>query len=93
VHARKIEEHEEVTLDDAREPIGLNNKVVSELSNFLETFALSATYCPLIYTSFKGFIYEEKDAMWNFVNIYIYRKIKFIISDWTKLKYTKGQIK
>jgi hypothetical protein len=33
VHARKIEEHEEVTLDDAREPIGLNNKVVSELSS------------------------------------------------------------
>lgn len=68
VHARELEEREEVTLDDDGEPVGPNDKVVSDLSYFLGTIARNATYCPLIYTNFKALTKDERDAIWNYVN-------------------------
>ncbi|KAK2435716.1 hypothetical protein QL285_020756 [Trifolium repens] len=69
VHARELdEERKDITLDEDGEAIGPNDEVVAELSSFIGNVAKSARYCPLIYTTFKGFSKKEKDAMWDFVN-------------------------
>ncbi|KAK2368034.1 hypothetical protein QL285_081266 [Trifolium repens] len=68
VHARDPEERKVITLDDMGEPIGPTNEAVAEFSSFIGTVARNATYCPLIYTTFKAFTTDEKKAMWKFVN-------------------------
>jgi hypothetical protein len=52
------------------EPIGPTNEAVAEFSSFIGTVARNATYCPLIYTTFKAFTTDEKKAMWKFVNVW-----------------------
>ncbi|KAJ1435169.1 putative transposase, Ptta/En/Spm, plant [Sesbania bispinosa] len=68
IHARSIEERQEVTLDEGGEPIGPNDKVVSDLSYFLGTVARNGNFCPLIYTSFKALTKEERERIWGYVN-------------------------
>ncbi|WJX57834.1 hypothetical protein P8452_43352 [Trifolium repens] len=69
VHAIELdEERVEIILDDAGEPIGPTNEVVAKFSSFIGTIARSPTYCPLIYTTFKAFTDDEKEAMWKLVN-------------------------
>jgi hypothetical protein len=78
VHAIELdEERVEIILDDAGEPIGPTNEVVAKFSSFIGTIARSPTYCPLIYTTFKAFTDDEKEAMWKFVNVW---ENKFYIS-------------
>jgi hypothetical protein len=70
VHARDPEERKVITFDDMGEPIGPTNEAVAEFSSFIGTIARNATYCPLIYTTFKAFTADEKKAMWKFVNVW-----------------------
>ena len=55
-----MEERVEVILDDQGEPIGPNDKIVSDLSLFLATIARNSDFCPLIYTNWKAIPKEFK---------------------------------
>ncbi|OIV97025.1 hypothetical protein TanjilG_19572 [Lupinus angustifolius] len=68
IHLRSMEEREEVILDNDGEPIGPNDKTVSDLSLFLGTIARNAGFCPLIYTNFKALLKNHKEDMWEYVN-------------------------
>ncbi|KAF7808184.1 putative transposase [Senna tora] len=50
IHARSVEEREEVILNDDGQPIGPREKTVKDLSLFLGTMARNSTFCPLTYT-------------------------------------------
>lgn len=52
------------------EPVGPNQKIVSELSSFLGTIARSADLCPLTYTNWKAI--PDKSHIWQFVNVSSY---------------------
>ncbi|XP_068477352.1 uncharacterized protein [Phaseolus vulgaris] len=67
-------ERPEVILDEHGEPVGPNDKVVSDLSYFLGTIARNSDFCPLIYTNFKALLKDYKDRIWKYV------MEKFIIS-------------
>jgi len=70
IHSRDIEDHLKIILDKDREPIGLTNKVVSDLSYFLGTIARNADFCPLIYTNFKALVKDYKERIWNYVQVF-----------------------
>nr|AFK44328.1 unknown [Lotus japonicus] len=66
VHARSVDDREEIILNVEGEPVGPNQKIVSELSSFLGTIARSADLCPLTYTNWKAI--PDKSHIWQFVN-------------------------
>ncbi|XP_058725525.1 uncharacterized protein LOC131596804 [Vicia villosa] len=67
IHARKSADREEVVLDDNGEPIGPNDRTVTDLSCFLGTVARNSDLCPLVYTNFKALKKANKDRIWEFV--------------------------
>lgn len=69
IHARSLENREEIILDDEGEPIGPTDKVVSNLSYFLGTLARNSDCCPLIYTNWKAIPDSFKEHMWEYVNV------------------------
>lgn len=69
IHARTSEDRQEVTLDEDGEPIGPNDKTVSDLSYFLGSIARNAEFCPLIYTNFKALLKDHGDRLWKYVNV------------------------
>ncbi|RYQ90420.1 hypothetical protein Ahy_B09g096521 isoform D [Arachis hypogaea] len=71
IHARQLEDREEITLDIEGEAIGPTDEVVNNLSKFLGTVARNSDFCPLIYTNWKGI--KDKEAIWEYV------QAKFII--------------
>ncbi|XP_057723783.1 uncharacterized protein LOC130939713 [Arachis stenosperma] len=71
IHARQMEDREEITLDNEGEAIGPTDEAVNNLSKFLGTVARNSDFCPLIYTNWKGI--KDKEAIWEYV------KAKFII--------------
>ncbi|XP_027933320.1 uncharacterized protein LOC114188858 [Vigna unguiculata] len=77
IHGRSMQDRPEVVLDADGEPIGLIDKIVTDLSYFLGTIARNSTFCPLIYTSFKALL-KDKD---NKAHIWTYVLEKFNISD------------
>ncbi|XP_058741008.1 uncharacterized protein LOC131613345 [Vicia villosa] len=76
IHARKSADREEVVLDDDGEPIGPNDRTVTDLSCFLGTVARNSDLCPLVYTNFKALKKVNKDRIWEFVTD------KFIIPEY-----------
>ncbi|KAF7832210.1 putative transposase [Senna tora] len=68
VHARSIEEREEVILNDDGQPIGPREKTVKDLSLSLGTMARNSTFCPLTYTNWKAMPSDLKDHMWKYIN-------------------------
>ncbi|KAJ1410150.1 putative transposase, Ptta/En/Spm, plant [Sesbania bispinosa] len=68
IHSRPTKDREEVILDNDGEPIGPNDKVVSEFSYFLGTIARNSDFCPLIYTNFKALLENHKEDIWEYVN-------------------------
>ena len=69
INARKLEERQEITLDELGEPIGPDDKIVSEFTSFLGTIGRSPDFCPLNYTSWKAL---DKEPMWDYVNVLTY---------------------
>lgn len=67
IHGRKIQDRQEVILDDIGEPIGPNGKVVTDLSNFLGTIARNSAFCPFLYTNFKQVVKNHGESIWNYV--------------------------
>ncbi|XP_058748797.1 uncharacterized protein LOC131621771 [Vicia villosa] len=67
IHARKSADREEVVLDDDGEPIGPNDRTVTDLSCFLGTVARNSDLCPLVFTNFKALKKANKDRIWEFV--------------------------
>lgn len=69
IHARTIEEREEVTFNEDGQPIGPSNKVVSDLSLFLGTLARNSALCPLRYTNWTEM--PEKNLMlaWKYTTV------------------------
>jgi len=57
-------------LDRDGEPIGANDKVVSDLGNFLGTIARNSKFCPLIYIYFKALVKVHKDRIWKYVMVF-----------------------
>lgn len=78
IHARTLEEREEVTINENGQPIGPTDSDVSDLSLFLGTLAGNSSFCSLIYTSWKAVPNENIECVWN------YTKSKFILSDEAK---------
>ncbi|KAF7821364.1 putative transposase [Senna tora] len=68
VHARSVEEREEVILNDDGQPIGSREKTVNDLSLFLGRMARNSTFCPLTYTNWKAMPSDLKDHMWKYIN-------------------------
>ncbi|XP_016166105.1 uncharacterized protein LOC107608864 [Arachis ipaensis] len=71
IHARQLEDREQITLDSEGEAIGPTDEAVNNLSKFLGTVARNSDFCPLIYTNWKGI--KDKEAIWEYV------QAKFII--------------
>ncbi|XP_020963957.1 uncharacterized protein LOC107612268 [Arachis ipaensis] len=61
IHARQLEDREEITLDIEGEAIGPTDEAVNNLSKFLGTVARNLDFCPLIYTNWKGI--KDKEAI------------------------------
>ncbi|KAF7839539.1 putative transposase [Senna tora] len=68
IHARSIEEREEVILNDDGQPIGPREKTVKDLSLFLGTMARNSTFCPLTYTNWKALPSDLEGHMWKYIN-------------------------
>ncbi|KAK2398181.1 hypothetical protein QL285_059675 [Trifolium repens] len=73
IHARTLEEREEVTFNDDGQPIGPTRKVVAGFSLFLGTLARKSSFCPLIYTNWSGMPRKNKRRCWR------YSKRKYIL--------------
>nr|XP_025640650.1 uncharacterized protein LOC112735316 [Arachis hypogaea] len=71
IHARQLEDRDEITLDIEGEAIGPTDEAVNNLSKFLGIVARNSDFCPLIYTNWKGI--KDKEAIWEYV------QAKFII--------------
>ncbi|KAF7801172.1 putative transposase [Senna tora] len=71
IHARSVEEREEVILNDDGQPIEPREKKVKDLSLFLGTMARNSTFCPLTYTNWKAMPSDLKDHMWKYINVSI----------------------
>ncbi|XP_020207878.1 uncharacterized protein LOC109792841, partial [Cajanus cajan] len=65
IHARQLEERQDITLNDLGEPIGPDDRRVSEFTSFLGTIGRSSDFCPLNYTNWKAL---DKDSIWDYVN-------------------------
>lgn len=74
IHARTLEEREEVTFNDDGQPIGPTNKAVSNLSLFLGTLARKATFCPLTYTNWTNVPDRNIKRIWAFTKACIYNQ-------------------
>ncbi|XP_058722188.1 uncharacterized protein LOC131593824 [Vicia villosa] len=72
IHAREFKDRQEITLNEEGQPIGPDDKTVSELSSFLGTLGRSSYFCPLTFTSWIALAkYWEEckiDPVWDFVN-------------------------
>ncbi|XP_042374970.1 uncharacterized protein LOC121969114 [Zingiber officinale] len=66
VHKRSINDRQEIILNKEGEPVGPDQKTVSQLSSFLGTIARSADLCPLTYTNWKAI--PNKQHIWNYIN-------------------------
>lgn len=71
IHSRAAQDREEVILDNDGEPIGPDDRTVSDLSLFLGTIARNADFCPLIYTNFKVLLKNHKEDIWEYVNVWL----------------------
>jgi hypothetical protein len=62
-----------VTLNGEGQPIGPDEKTVSEFSSFLGTIGRSSDICPLTFTSWIGLVKSWKEQMidpvWDYVNV------------------------
>ncbi|CAK8562472.1 unnamed protein product [Lathyrus sativus] len=72
IHGRKFKDRQEITLNKEGQPIGPDEKTVSELSSFLGTLGRSSDLCPLTFTSWIDLVkhWEEHnlDPVWDYVN-------------------------
>lgn len=76
IHPRELKDRQEITLNEEGQPIGPDEKTVSEFSSFLGTIARSSDFCPLTYTNWKALNKYWKtlneDPIWDYVNVLIY---------------------
>ena len=73
IHAREFKDRQEITLNEEGQPIGPDEKTVSELSSFLGTIGRSSDLCPLTFTSWIALVkfWEQHniDPVWDYVNV------------------------
>lgn len=67
IHGRSLEERQEIIFNSEAQPVGPNEKAVSDLSQFLGTVARNSDWCPLIYTNWKAV--PNKDDIWKYINV------------------------
>ncbi|WOL01386.1 hypothetical protein Cni_G10102 [Canna indica] len=75
IHGRSLEERREIIFNSEAQPVGPNEKDVSDLSQFLGTVARNSDWCPLIYTNWKkkfilpeigkGVVFKIMDEAWR----------------------------
>lgn len=53
-------------MNEEGQPIGPNEKTVSEFGSFLGTIARSSDFCPLNYTNWKAL---DTDPIWDYANV------------------------
>ncbi|KAG5571771.1 hypothetical protein H5410_061537 [Solanum commersonii] len=67
IHARNLEEREEVTFDKGQ-AVGPTDKIVSELTNFIGTISRNPRFINLMYTSWHAVPKDIKKRMWEYIN-------------------------
>ncbi|KAL3358930.1 hypothetical protein AABB24_015827 [Solanum stoloniferum] len=67
IHVRNLEEREEVTFDKGQ-AVGPTDKIVSKLTNFIETIARNPRFINLMYTSWHAVPKDIKKRMWEYIN-------------------------
>ncbi|KAH0757736.1 hypothetical protein KY290_021229 [Solanum tuberosum] len=67
IHARNLEEREEVTFDKGQ-AVGPTDKIVSELTNFIGTISRNPRFIKLMYTSWHAVPKDIKKRMWEYIN-------------------------
>ena len=65
VHERLEENPKPIFLNDLNQPIGQDDKTLSEFSSFLETLARNSTLAPLTVTNWQKI--PTKEALWEYV--------------------------
>nr|XP_027186308.1 uncharacterized protein LOC113784359 [Cicer arietinum] len=72
IHSREFKDRQEIILNEEGQPIGPDEKTVSEFSSFLETIARSSDLCPLTFNNWKALIRTSKDLnidpVWDYLN-------------------------
>ncbi|KAH0706173.1 hypothetical protein KY285_010693 [Solanum tuberosum] len=67
IHARNLEERNEVSFDKGQK-VGPTNKIVSQLSNFIGTIARNPRFVSFMYTSWHAVPKDTKKRMWEYIN-------------------------
>ncbi|KAH0710903.1 hypothetical protein KY284_012330 [Solanum tuberosum] len=67
IHARNLEEREEVTFDKGQ-AVGPTDKIVLELTNVIRTIARNPRFINLMYTSWHAMPKDIKKRMWKYIN-------------------------
>ncbi|KAH0773666.1 hypothetical protein KY290_010803 [Solanum tuberosum] len=67
IHARNLEERDEVTFDKGQ-AVGPTDKIVSELTNFIGTISRNPRFINLMYTSWHAVPKYIKKRMWEYIN-------------------------
>ncbi|KAH0706328.1 hypothetical protein KY285_010833 [Solanum tuberosum] len=67
IHARNLEEREEVTFDKGQ-AVGPTDKIVLELTNVIGTIARNPRFINLMYTSWHAMPKDIKKRMWKYIN-------------------------
>ncbi|KAH0724866.1 hypothetical protein KY284_000731 [Solanum tuberosum] len=73
IHARNLEEREEVTFDKGQ-VVGPTDKIASELTNFIGKIARNPRFINLMYTSWHAVPKDIKRRMWEYINLIEYWK-------------------
>lgn len=72
IHSREFKDTHDIILNEEGQPIGPDEKTVSELSSFLGTIAASSNLCSFTFNNWKALIRTWKDLnidpMWDYLN-------------------------
>ena len=68
VHARSEENRKPIFLNDLNQPIGPDDKTLSEFNSFLGTLARNSTLAPLTVINWQKM--PTKEALWEYVQVY-----------------------
>nr|XP_009801238.1 PREDICTED: uncharacterized protein LOC104246993 isoform X2 [Nicotiana sylvestris]XP_016478020.1 PREDICTED: uncharacterized protein LOC107799423 isoform X2 [Nicotiana tabacum] len=80
IHARNFEERQEVIFNKGQ-AVGLTDKIVSELCNFIGTIARNRRFITLLFTGWHAVTNDIKQRIWEYVNFIIPTKGKKWVMD------------
>ena len=69
IHARSMENHDAIILNELCQPVGPTKEIVSKFSRFLGTLARDFTLIPLTYISWRYVPKDDKENIWEYVKV------------------------